>query len=107
MHNEVEVLSQTCHAATRAYAAATGNPGIPEWGAVSESQRNETRNRVTAELQRLRTTGAGGAGGPTGGGGNIGGGEGDEEETVNNGILSGIVRGVFLANPEIRQRAAA
>jgi hypothetical protein len=106
MQNEVEVLAQTCHAANRAFAAATGKPGIPEWGSVSESQRNGTRNRVTTELQRLRGAGIGiAASGDNPPGGNLAGG--DDEDAIESGIITGIVSGVLTTQQQLGQRQAA
>lgn len=105
MTNEVEVISQTCYAANRAYAAATGNPGLPEWGATSESLKNETRQRVTNELQRLRTGGTGFAGSENPPGRGTGG-EGDDE-AIQNGIIAGVVHGILDAQAQLRERRAA
>jgi hypothetical protein len=102
MRNEVEVISQTCHEANRAFAAATGNPGLSNWANSSEAQKNDTRNRVTAELQRLRT-----AGGSTPPGNLRGGGDGDEE-AIRNGIFIGIVQGFYSsgAGQQLQEAAA-
>lgn len=99
MHNEVEVIAQTCHAATRAYSQATGGPGLPEWGGITESQRNAVRNRVTGELQRLRTSG--GAVGSIAAGAattNQGGDPDDPDSPIQTGIFNGIVRGFYEAS---------
>jgi hypothetical protein len=100
MRNEVEVISQTCHEANRAYAAATGNGGQPNWANSSEAQKNEVRNRVTTELQRLR---AGNGGTPPG---NLTGG-GDPDDAIQNGIFTGIVQGFYNAGTSQQLQEAA
>jgi len=105
MQNEVEVISQTCYAARRAYAAATGNPGLPEWPTASESLKNATRQRVTTELQRFRTGGTGITGSDNPPGRNPGGEE--DDEAVGNGIIAGVVHGILDAQAQLRERQAA
>lgn len=109
MQNETEVIAQTCHAASRAYSQATGSPGIPDWGGLTETQRNTTRNRVTGELQRLRSSGGAvssmSAGAATT---NQGGDPDDPDSPIQTGIFTGIVRGFYEAQrASPRQEAAA
>jgi hypothetical protein len=105
MNNEVEVIAQTCHAANRAFANATGSPGIPDWAGTSESQKNHTRDRVAGQLRMLRT--GGGNAGTIAASADTRDPPDDASTAIQDSIFNGIVLGFYNAGQALQQQTAA